>query len=78
VLVFTLARFSTDLEQMALAVQLRLGNALDAHRDDRGVFLLPDVPSRARRRTRGMERVVLPRLSQLGFTRRALSGSVRG
>jgi hypothetical protein len=43
VLVFTLARFSADLEQMALAVRLRLGDALDAHRDERGVFLLPDV-----------------------------------
>jgi hypothetical protein len=43
VLVFTLARFSADLEQMALAVRLRLGDALDAHRDDRGVFLVPDV-----------------------------------
>jgi hypothetical protein len=43
VLVFTLTRFSADLESMALAVRLRLGDALDAHRDKRGVFLFPDV-----------------------------------
>jgi hypothetical protein len=43
VLVFTLARFSADLEQMALALRLRLGGALDAHHDERGVFLIPDV-----------------------------------
>ena len=42
-LVFNLPRFSVDLELMALALRLRLGDALDVHHDERGVFLIPDV-----------------------------------
>ena len=43
VLVFTLSRFSTDVAQVALALWHSFGDALDAHRDPRGVFLFPDV-----------------------------------
>jgi hypothetical protein len=43
VLVHTSASFGSDPEQLAALLQERLGAALDAHQDARGLFVLPSV-----------------------------------
>lgn len=42
-LVHTGAAFGSDVEMLAYAVRTALGDALDAHDDPRGIFVLPDV-----------------------------------
>ncbi len=55
VLFFTHASFRSDPETLAVALRGKLGAALDAHVDPRGVFVLPDV---AQPRSRSYEGVI--------------------
>ena len=43
VLFHTHARFGHEPDELAFALRAQLGELLDAHHDERGVFLLPDV-----------------------------------
>jgi hypothetical protein len=43
VLVHTDVAFGGDIEMLAYGVRTALGDALDAHDDQRGIFVLPDV-----------------------------------